>query len=74
MLFYTENKRIVYIEADQECVVRLNGDSGNTQRISPIEPGNASKPGMYLKSGDVFSMTIVNKSFATLNVLVVSAE
>lgn len=72
--FYTDNKRLLYIEADQECVVRINGDTGNYQRLSPIEPGNTSRPGIFLKWGSVYSLTIVNKSTSTLNCLVISAE
>lgn len=74
MVFYTDNKRIVYIEADQEAVVQINGDTGEFQKLSPIEPGNPLKPAIFLKSGSVFSLTVVNKSTSTLNVLVVSAE
>lgn len=74
MAFYTDNKRILYIEADQEAVIRINGDSGNFQKLSPIEPGNPGKPGILLKTGSVFSLTIVNKSTSMLNVLVISAE
>ena len=74
MSFYTDNKRMVYIEADQLCVVRVNGDTGNFQEISPLEPGNTSKPGIFLKTGNIHSLTIVNKSTSTLNCLVVTAE
>jgi len=74
MIFYTDNKRILYIEADQEAVIRINGDTGNFQKLSPIEPGNPGRPGIFLKTGSVFSLTIVNRSTSMLNVLVVSAE
>lgn len=74
MVFYTANKRMLYLEADQECVVRINGDTGNYQRVSPIEPGNIDRPGMFLKWGSVFALTVVNKSTAVLNLLVITAE
>jgi hypothetical protein len=74
MIFYTDTKSILYIECDQEAVVQINGDTGDFQKVSPIEPGNPNKPALFLKSGTVFSLTIVNKSTSTLNALVVSAE
>jgi len=74
MVFYTENKKILYIEVDQEAVVRLNGDLGDFQKLSPIEPGNPDKPGIYLKTGSVFSLEVINKSNSLLNAFVVSAE
>lgn len=73
MIFYTDNKRILYVEADQECALKVNGDTSESQRVSPIEPGNPSKPGIYLKTGDMYSLTVVNKSTSTLNLLVISA-
>lgn len=74
MRFYTDNKRIVYIECDQEAVIRVNGDTGDFQSVSPIEPGNPNKPALYLKTGSIYTITIVNKSTSLLNALVVSFE
>lgn len=74
MKFYTDNKKIVYVECDQESVVRINGDTSDLQVLSPIEPGNPDKPGIYLKTGGIFSLTIVNKSTSLLNALVVTFE
>ena len=74
MSFYTDSKRLLYIETDQECVLRLNGDSGDYNRLSPIEAGNPDLPGIFIKWGAVYSLTIVNKSTSTLNVLVITAE
>jgi hypothetical protein len=73
MSFYTEAKNVLYIEADQECVIGINGDTGDYQKVSPIEPGNSEAPGIYLKWGPVYSLTVVNKSTSTLNILVVTA-
>lgn len=74
MIFYTETKRFVYIEADQECTVRLNGDSSNVCRVSPAVPGDPYAPGIFFKTGAVFSLTVVNSSSSTLNLLVITAE
>ena len=72
--FYTSAKRFLRIETDQECLLRLNGDSGSSVRLSPVEAGNAELPGWFEKFGPTFSLTIVNQSVSVANVLVLSAE
>jgi len=74
MIFYTDSKSFLYIEADQEAAVRLNGSTDSSQRLSPIEAGNPDRPGMFLKRGPAWSLTIVNRASVTLNVVVVHAE
>jgi hypothetical protein len=74
MLFYTDNKSFVYIEADQECAVRVNGDLGNYQRLSPVDPSDASKPAQYMKRGPTWSLTIVNLAAVPVNVTVIHCE
>ncbi len=74
MNFYTESKRLIYVECDQDCIVQLNGDTSEFQKVTPIEVGNPDLPGMFLKWGPAWSLTIVNKSTSTLNVLVIHAE
>lgn len=74
MIFYSDAKSFVYIEADQDCAVQVNGDPGQTNRISPIEPGNSDKPGVYSKRGVTWALSVVNRSPVTLNVVVIHAE
>ena len=74
MIFYTDAQRFVYLESDQDCVVRINGDTGDYQRVSPIEAGNPDLPGFWQKWGNTFSLTIVNKSAFPAKVLVIYAE
>lgn len=74
MVFYTDSKKFVYIEADQLCAVRLNGATDDTQVIEPDEPGNQEKPGTYSKRGPAWSLVLVNKSAVTVNVVVLHAE
>jgi len=74
MIFYTDAKSFLYIEADQEAALRLNGSTDNSQRLSPIEAGNPDRPGPYLKRGPAWSLSIVNRSPVTLNVVVIHAE
>jgi hypothetical protein len=74
MIFYTQNKQFVYIEADQDCVVRTNGDTSDYQRISPIEAGVENRPGVYMKWGPTWSLTVVNKTTSVLNINVLYAD
>lgn len=74
MIFYTDAKSFLYLEIDQECAIRLNGSTDNSQRLSPIEAGNSDRPGTYMKRGPAWSLTIVNRSTVTLNAFVLHAE
>lgn len=72
--FFTSNKSFVYVEANQECAVRVNGDTGNFQRLSPPDPSNALAPAQYMRRGPTWSMTIVNLSAVTVDVTVIHCE
>lgn len=74
IIFYTDAKSFLYIEADQECAVRVNGSTDSSQRLSPIEAGNPDRPGIYMKRGPSWSLSIVNRSTVTLNVVAIHAE
>lgn len=74
MVFYTETKTFLYIEVDQQAVVRLNGNTGNQDRLEPRESGNAAMPGVLLKMGPVWSLSLVNRSTVTMSALVIHAE
>jgi hypothetical protein len=74
MIFYTNAKSVVYLEADQEACVRLNGSTDNSQRLSPIEPGNTDRPASYFKIGPTWSLSVVNRGTVTLNLIVIHFE
>lgn len=75
MTFYSSAKRFLRIESDQELVVRFNGDTGNTNRITPRTVGDSNGFGWNEKWGNVWSLEIVNRSKSTAaNVVVISAE
>lgn len=74
MKFYTGLKRYLHIEADQECVVKINGDSGESVRISPIEAGSRDQMGWLSKFGPVYSLSVTNRSTSAMSVVVISAE
>lgn len=75
MTFYTKAKRYVRVETDQEAVVRFNGDSGNTNKVTPWVAGDATQVGWVEKIGLVHSLVIVNKSTTdTMNVMLITCE
>jgi hypothetical protein len=74
LLIYTAAKRWIGIESDQECVVRLNGDTGSFNRVAPWIPGDRAFVGEFKMTGPVWMLEVVNKSSVPANVLVLSAE
>lgn len=74
MTFYAGAKRYVRFEADQECVIRLNGDVGNSNRMSPWEAADPDQTAFMEKVGPCWQVVVVNLSSAPLNLLFISAE
>lgn len=72
--FYTSAKSFVYVEANQECAIRANGDTGNSQRVSPAEAGNPDMPGIYCKFGPTWALTVVNRSAFPAEIVLIHAE
>jgi hypothetical protein len=71
---YATAKRYVRFEADQPCVIRLNGDTGNSNQLAPWTPADLAHTASYEKVGPCWSATVVNLSTQPLNVLFLSAE
>jgi len=74
MQFHKNSKRFLYIEADQECVVRLNGDTGSTNRMSPWTPAEKELRAQYVKVGPAWKLAILNKATVPAKIVVISAE
>jgi hypothetical protein len=74
LVVYSNGKRWLRIEADQACAVQVNGDTGATQRLTPWSPADPQQVAIYEKVGPAWSLTVANRSTATLNLLVFSAE
>lgn len=74
MSFYSGAKRYVRIEADQLCSIRLNGDTGDFNQITPWAAGDASNVGEFVSTNTIWSLSIVNKSTSPLNVFIIAAE
>lgn len=74
MVFYTEAKKFVRIEADQIVAIRINGMVTDNIKIQPDLPGSVDNTGWQELYGPVWSLTVVNKSAQVANVVVFSAE
>jgi hypothetical protein len=73
--FFFSVKSFLYVEASQQVALRLNGDSGVTQRICPVPTDDGSlAPGNYMKRGPVWSIQIVNKCPSNVEVFLIHAE
>ena len=67
-------KKIVYIESDQEVVVRFNGATDNSNKITPIKVNDFRLPAYFNKSGEVYSCEIYNSSLSPANILYFTCE
>lgn len=72
--FYSSAKRFLRVEADQECVLQLNGDTSSSMRLSPWTAGDAAQVAEFTKVGPTWSLRAVNRSALPLNLTVISAE
>ncbi len=74
LIFYTNSKRYVRIETDQEACVQFNGETTQTVRLSPWQAGDDSQPAWLEKVGSAYKLVIVNKSSTQLEYTVLAAE
>jgi len=75
MIFYSAAKRWLRVEADQDCVLRLNGNSNNTLKLSPRAAGSKSTVAWFDSWGTFWSLDVVNSSkTSNLTLLVSSVE
>lgn len=71
---YSAAKNYLYIEADQEVAVQVNGDTSELNRVVPLSAGDSTLVGVYYKIGPVFSLIVKNRTTSTANVMVITAE
>jgi hypothetical protein len=72
---YSQAKRFVRVEVDQEAVLRLNGDTGNSVRLSPRVAGDEEAMGYFEKWGTTWALSVVNRSASNpMRVNLISAE
>jgi hypothetical protein len=71
---YADAKRFVQVEADQECALRFNGDTGSSLRLSPWVAGDPEQVAGFVKVGPAWTLKVLNRSTQTLKLTVISAE
>lgn len=74
MVFFSETKNFLYLEARREIIVRLNGDTGNTQRATPDDPSDPLKPGPYMIRGPIWRLDLYNRGATAADVTVITSE
>jgi hypothetical protein len=74
MIFYSQGKSLVYVEMDQQGLVQANGDSGTSQNLAPILAGDPTQPGLYLRRGLTYSLTLVNNAQVSANAVVITVD
>ena len=74
LIVYRSYKKLVYIECDQDAVVRFNADTSDNNKLTPIEAGNRDLPAFMHKWGAAYNCTIVNKSVNPMNVRFFTGE
>jgi hypothetical protein len=72
--FYINAKKLLYIESDQDAVVRLDSDTGNGVKINPMQAGQPCLVGYFHKWGDTYRCEVINTSVNTLNLTWISGE
>lgn len=71
---YAAAKRYLRVEGDQEFVLRLNGDTGDGNRVTPILAGDPNLRGWFEKLGPVWRAQVVNRSSVPLGLIIFAAE
>lgn len=73
-VIYKTVKQFVLIAAQQTVAVSFNDDNSNTVLVEPIETDNPERPGILLKNGSFYKLTIVNNGLNAANVIVATIE
>ncbi len=75
---YSNAKFFIHIEANQNCVLRLNGEATDNTKIEPFtldSGGVQGIRGIYSKIGSTYRAVLVNKSpTATVSIFLFTAE
>lgn len=75
LTFYTDAKRFLYVESDQDTVVRVNGDTSNFLRLSPRIVGDPDGVAHFGLWGPCWDLKLLNRSsYSSMKVVVISAE
>jgi hypothetical protein len=69
---YESAKKFVYLEADQLCAITINGVAAGS--LMPWVIYNQTKPGQYMLTSTVYSMSVSNSSLNGAQLLFASVE
>jgi hypothetical protein len=69
---YSSAKKLVYLESSKRVDLNVNGSAAGS--VEPILVETTSKPGMFLRSDIMWSMSVQNNSLETAEVFVASIE
>ena len=74
IVFYTQAKKLLYIESDQELVVRINGDTSENVTIIPAIVGDPNAPAYFHMWGEIYKLELLNKSVNPATILCIEGE
>lgn len=70
---YKDAKQFVYIESDQTLDIKINSLSV-TNELKPFYAGTSRKSGIFMNSGSLKRVEIINKSLSVANIFYTTAE
>lgn len=69
---YSAAKSLIYLEADQNCSISINGSE--ICAIKPFIINNCIKPGVFMNSSTIYSLSVTNNSVNPAKLYLASAE
>lgn len=70
---YSDFKTFLYVESDQKLGIELNGN-GAINAIEPFVVGTTTKPGVFMSSSSIKSVTLTNQSLSNANIFFAMAK
>jgi hypothetical protein len=64
---YERAKNLVFLEADQNCAITINGSAAGN--VEPWVILNGTAPGQYLRKSTIYSMSVTNSSTNAANLV-----
>jgi hypothetical protein len=65
-------KKMIYAESDGECDIIINGTAES--KIKPVLIGDSMKNGVFLKTSDIYSMSITNNGTEDINIYCIALK
>lgn len=74
LTIYHSAKKFILIAAQQKCSIELNGNTSESCIVEPIEVNNPETPGLFMKHGLTYDLSVKNLSLEPLKIIIVSVE